>query len=69
MSSLRKAIDAHCRDCCCDPLDKGTWRQQVQACGIYDCSLQPFRPISGKPLPERLMKHWRLLEQPGGGQK
>ncbi len=67
--SLRKAINTKCRQCAVDKLDKGTWRQQIQSCTISKCGLHPFRPISGKPLPERLLKHWGLEKQPSGGQK
>ena len=44
--SLRKAINDKCKDCSYDPYDKGTWRQQVEACNITDCSLWPLRPKS-----------------------
>lgn len=44
--SMRAAINAKCRDCICDPLDKGTWRQQVEACRVEACSLWPYRPLS-----------------------
>ena len=45
--SRRKAIDSHCKDCIYDPLSGGgTWRQQVEACGITKCSLWPVRPMS-----------------------
>ena len=67
--SLRKAIDGKCRDCSYDPEDKGTWRQQVQSCSDFGCHLHPYRPISGNPLPKTLMQHWRLENQPPGGQK
>ena len=37
MTSLRKAINAKCKECLYDPYDKGTWRQQVQACTSPKC--------------------------------
>ena len=48
--SLRAAINAYCRDCIYDPLDRGNWRQQVTACEIPDCPLYPVRPRSSAPL-------------------
>jgi len=44
--SLRKAIDNKCKDCVYDPANKGTWRQQVEACDIESCPLWPVRPTS-----------------------
>ena len=46
MASLRKAINEKCKDCTYDPLDRGTWREQVEACHITDCELWEVRPIS-----------------------
>ena len=47
----QEAIDAKCKECIFDPLDEGTWRQQVQACEIKSCALYPYRPKPyGKPL-------------------
>ena len=47
----QEAIDAKCKECIFDPLDEGTWRQQVQACEIKSCALHPYRPKPyGKPL-------------------
>ena len=42
----QQAINAHCRDCICDELDVGTWRQQVTACSFTACNLYGFRPVS-----------------------
>ena len=42
----QRTIDAKCRECTYDPLDDGTWRQQVQRCEIIDCALWKFRPKS-----------------------
>lgn len=47
--SLRKAINDKCRDCCYDPADKGTWRQQVESCTITTCPLHPYRPKAASP--------------------
>lgn len=49
--SMRKAIDAYCRWCIHDPLDKGTWRQQTEACTSTDCPLHPLRPVSSGKKP------------------
>lgn len=45
--SLRKAIDAKCKDCIYDPLSGlGTWKQQVQGCTSKDCGLWPVHAKS-----------------------
>ena len=45
MASLRKAIDAKCKDCIHDPLSGlGAWREQVQLCTVTSCPLWPVRP-------------------------
>ena len=45
--SMRKAIDAKCKECIYDPESgQGTWRQQTGACQIFDCPLWPLRPVS-----------------------
>ena len=45
--SLRKAINAKCKDCIYDPLSGlGTWRQQTEACPAKTCPLWPVRPVS-----------------------
>lgn len=43
---MRQAINDKCKDCIYDPLDRGNWRQQVEACTCTDCSLWPYRPKS-----------------------
>jgi hypothetical protein len=45
MASLRKAINSMCKDCIYDSCDSGTWRQQVEACTAYNCSLYDVRPV------------------------
>jgi hypothetical protein len=42
----QEAINAKCKDCNYDELDKGTWREQVESCKATDCSLWEFRPIT-----------------------
>lgn len=47
MKSLRKAIDAKCKDCIHDPLSGlGAWREQVAKCAISSCPLWEVRPRS-----------------------
>jgi len=43
---LRGRVNAHCIDCGYDPLDKGTWRQQIHRCAITNCPLFDVRPLS-----------------------
>jgi hypothetical protein len=42
--SLRKAIDAKCKECIYDPYSSGTWRKQVSECTSNNCPLYLFRP-------------------------
>ena len=69
--SLRKAIDAKCRDCTYDPLaGLGTWRQQVDACPSNDCSLWPVRPRAYAPLAAGRIRAKRpdsSVQDPGTG--
>lgn len=45
--SLRKAINAMCKECIYDGSSgSGTWRQQVEACTSPKCPLFPYRPKS-----------------------
>ena len=44
----QQAIDAKCKECTYDPLDDGTWRQQVEQCELTACALYPYRPKSLK---------------------
>jgi hypothetical protein len=68
--SLRRAIDAKCRDRIFDPAMPGTWREQVAQCACTDCPLWPHRPAprvaskhrvkpdgGGKSLPNRTYPH------------
>ena len=48
----QKAIEAKCKDCSYDPLDDGTWRQQVERCEITDCALWNYRPKSRSKMPD-----------------
>ena len=44
--SLRKAINLKCRECIYDPMEEGTWRQQISACTSPNCPLYAHRPTS-----------------------
>lgn len=45
--SLRKAINDRCKECGYDPLNGGTWRQQIEACTcVKSCALWQVRPTS-----------------------
>jgi hypothetical protein len=46
MASLKKCVEAKCKDCAYDPLDKGTWREQVEKCTVQKCALWPVRPMT-----------------------
>ena len=48
----QQAIEAKCKDCIYDPLDYGTWRQQVERCELTNCSLWPYRPKSRSKMPD-----------------
>ncbi|MCP5357565.1 MAG: hypothetical protein H7A06_05445 [Pseudomonadales bacterium] len=44
--SLRKSINAHCKNCIYDRYSGiGTWRQQVAACTSNSCALFDVRPM------------------------
>lgn len=45
--SLRKSINAKCKECVYDSVaGHGTWRQQTEACTCTSCPLYPVRPVS-----------------------
>lgn len=51
--SLRKAINAKCKECLYDPIGgNGTWRKQVSNCRSFLCPLYSVRPTPAvnKPL-------------------
>ena len=51
--SLRKAINAKCKECIYDERGGGgNWRQQVMACTSQTCPLHPVRPKSKPRLTE-----------------
>lgn len=46
MASLKKAVEAKCKDCTYDQAAPGTWREQVEQCTVRACALWPVRPVS-----------------------
>ena len=54
--SLRKAINAKCRECICDPQDVGTAAQQIACCTASDCPLHAVRPITTTIIPVKLLE-------------
>lgn len=57
--SLRKAVNAKCRECTYDPLNVGTPAQQIAVCIDSDCPLQPSEPLESKRLPISLLEVFR----------
>ena len=52
--SLRKAINAKCKECIYDPVGAtGSWRQQVGDCTSYFCPLFEARPLPLAPRPNK----------------
>ena len=51
---LRGAVSVKCIDCIYDPLDKGTWRDQVDQCTSHACPLYQYRPQRKEATPEHL---------------
>ena len=45
-STRAGAIAAFCMACGHDPMDRGTWREQISACPAGDCPLHRFRPMA-----------------------
>jgi hypothetical protein len=61
--SLRKAINAKCRDCICDPLDAGTAAQQIACCVDTNCPLHAVRPITATVIPVRLLESYHITTE------
>lgn len=67
--SMRKAVNAFCRDCIYDPVEPGTWLQQVTACTSPDCPLYPVRPTSPVPIgTPRKARGGPPVDETGGGE-
>ena len=58
--SLRKAINAMCRDCTYDPQDIGSAAQQIACCTCKSCPLYKVRPVTAKSIPEKLLRAYRI---------
>lgn len=52
--SLRRAIDAKCRDCGGQEGGERHWRGHCSFCPVIGCALWPVRPITGENPPEWL---------------
>ncbi len=50
MASLKKCIEAKCKDCTYDPCVPGSWRSQVEDCRVFSCALWEVRPITMETL-------------------
>ena len=57
--SLRRAIDAHCRDCTYDPEAAGTWRQQATLCTVLGCARHLCRPVTKAAIPESVLDYYQ----------
>ena len=58
MTSLRKAINDHCRQCIYDNLAAGTWKQQVTLCSVYSCALYDVRPQTTSTIPVSVLSYY-----------
>ena len=58
--SLRKAVNAKCRQCTYDPFDAGTAAQQIAVCIDSDCPLHPVRPLTTTRLPISLLEAYNV---------
>lgn len=47
MASLKAAVNAYCKSCVYDQAEPGTWREQVENCGVTACELYAVRPMTG----------------------
>ena len=57
----QEAIEAKCKECIYDPLDDGTWRQQVKACAIDTCALHPYRPMPYKVRNQPVEREYKTI--------
>jgi len=46
MASLKKCVEAKCKDCTYDQASPGSWRQQVEDCRVTSCPLWIVRPVT-----------------------
>ena len=57
---MRARINAMCKTCTYDPLDRGTCAQQIACCTVKSCPLHPVRPITTKEIPFELIRGWNI---------
>ena len=48
----QQAINEKCKECMYDPEAEGTWKTQIEACDLTDCSLWPYRPKPRRKIPD-----------------
>jgi len=58
--SLRKAINAMCRQCAYDDRDVGSAAQQIACCINTSCPLHAYRPVTASFIPSRLLEVYRI---------
>lgn len=58
--SMRKAVNAKCRECTYDQNDRGSAAQQIAVCIATDCPLHPIRPVTCSVIPQKLLDHWGI---------
>ena len=58
--SLRKAVNAKCRQCTYDPKDVGTYLQQIACCIDTSCPLHSVRPVTTVRITQQLLDAYRL---------
>ena len=65
MASLRKSINAKCKDCIYDELAAGSWVMQVEACTCFTCPLWRVRPVRSQrgPWPENVVREMRITPE------
>jgi len=57
--SLRKAINAYCKECSYDSLEPGTWLQQVTLCNTQNCPLWNVRPKTSSAIPISVLTYYQ----------
>jgi len=60
--SLRKAINAKCKDCIYDDVAAGTWLQQTSLCRAKSCPLYEVRPQTKAPIPENVLRYYQVVK-------
>ena len=43
-SGFRGKVNAKCIECQFDPMEQGSWQQQIENCGCKNCPLFEIRP-------------------------